>query len=390
MITRSLLAFALLAGPALAEEAATDAKAFNWSASSRLDVIGPVAGLDQGKRGYLVEESSLIGDLDLEKAIGWRGGSLHGWLRNTSGGAPNDSVGSLEGVDNSEAPGRLRVFELFLEQSIPGADIDVRAGLIGLDSSFYVTESSGLLVNPAFGIPAALAATGSAGPSIYPSSSLALQTTWRPFETVYAQIGAFNADAGTIGDPDGADTSFDSGALIIAETGVTQDGKLAIGAWTYTDKVDDIREVDAKGDPKRRTARGAYILAERPLNDQDGARATTTFLRIGVSDGQTTEITGDAQAGVAVNRVLTSRPDSQFAAGVRYTRLSDNAIQIARDAGEDLERGEIGMELSYSDNVLPWLAVQPNLQVIADPGGRTDKSIWVAGLRLTASFSGAF
>ncbi|NDC59284.1 MAG: carbohydrate porin [Alphaproteobacteria bacterium] len=374
MITRSLLAFALLAGPAVAEEAATDAKAFNWSASSRLDVIGPVAGLDQGKRGYLVEESSLIGDLDLEKAIGWRGGSLHGWL----------------GVDNSEAPSRLRVFELFLEQSIPGADIDVRAGLIGLDSSFYVTESSGLLVNPAFGAPSALAATGSNGPSIYPSSSLALQTTWRPFETVYAQIGAFNADAGTIGDPDGADTSFDSGALIIAETGVTQDGKLAIGAWTYTDKVDDIREVDAKGDPKRRTARGAYILAERPLNDQDGARATTTFLRIGVSDGQTTEITGDAQAGVAVNRVLTSRPDSQFAAGVRYTRLSDNAIQIARDAGEDLERGEIGMELSYSDNVLPWLAVQPNLQVIADPGGRTDKSIWVAGLRLTASFSGAF
>jgi porin len=121
-----------------------------------------------------------------------------------------------------------------------------------------------------------------------------------------------------------------------------------------------------------------------------GARATTTFVRIGVSDGQTTEITGDAQAGVAVNRVLASRPDSQFAAGVRYTRLSDNAIQIARDLGEDVERGEVGMELSYSDNVLPWLAVQPNLQVIADPGGRKDKSIWVAGLRLTASFSGAF
>jgi hypothetical protein len=94
MITRSLLAFAMLAGPAFAEEAASDAKALSWSASSRLDVIGPVAGLDQGKRGYLVEESSLIGDLDLERAIGWRGGSLHGWLRNTSGGAPNDAAGA--------------------------------------------------------------------------------------------------------------------------------------------------------------------------------------------------------------------------------------------------------------------------------------------------------
>jgi carbohydrate-selective porin OprB len=88
-----------------------------------------------------------------------------------------------------------------------------------------------------------------------------------------------NADAGTIGDPDGDDTSFDSGALIIAETGVTQDGKLAIGAWTYTDKVDDIREVDAKGDPKRRTARGADDAGEDDMAPRDARRAASSHGR---------------------------------------------------------------------------------------------------------------
>lgn len=391
MFKRSLLAFAAVAAapalPALAAESASPW--LTWEATLDVDVIGPVAGLDSGKRGYVVDESSLIGALDLGK-VGWKGASLHGWLRNTGGQEPNAALGTIEGVSNLEAPQRLRVYELYLQQNFGGDRGDVRIGLIGFDSSFYVTDSSSLLVNPAFGIPAEIAATGSNGPSIYPSSSLAIQATWRPVESLYAQIGAFNAKAGTIGDPDGADTAFDEGALIAGEVGVTQDGKLAVGAWTYTEKADDIRATRPSGAPERRTSRGAYVLVEQPLNETDGPRAATTFFRLGVSDGKTTEISASTQAGIQIDRVFEGRPDSKFAAGLRYTRLTDNAIANAADLGDDLQHGEYGIELSYADAVTPWLTVQPNLQVIADPGGRSDKAIWVAGLRLSTSLSGAF
>lgn len=391
MMKRSLLAFAAIAAapaaPALAAEAPSPW--VTWEATLDVDVLGPVAGLDNGKRGYAIDESSLIGTLDLGKA-GWKGASLHGWLRNTGGTQPNEVIGTLEGVSNLEARQRLRVYEFYLQQNFGGDRGDVRVGLIGFDSSFYVTDASGMLVNPAFGIPAEIAATGSNGPAIYPSSTLAIQATWRPAESLYAQVGAFNAKAGTFGDPGDVDTEFDEGALVVGEVGVTQDGKLAVGAWTYTEKTDDTRAVRASGAPERRTARGAYLLVEQPLTEPDAPRAATTFLRIGISDGKTTEISASTQAGIQVDRVFEGRPDSKFAAGIRYTRLADNAIDNAADLGEDLQHGEYGVELSYADSVTSWLTVQPNLQVIADPGGRSDKAIWVAGLRLSASFTGTF
>ncbi|MBU6374138.1 MAG: carbohydrate porin [Alphaproteobacteria bacterium] len=388
---RTLLAFAAFAAaPATSALAAEPASPWlTWEATLDVDVLGPVAGLDHGKRGYVLDESSLIGTLDLGKA-GWKGASLHGWLRNTGGQEPNERLGTIEGVSNLEARQRLRLYEFYLQQNFGGDRGDVRVGLIGFDSSFYVTDSSGLLVNPAFGIPAEIAATGSNGPSIYPSSSLAIQATWRPVDSLYAQVGAFNAKAGTIGDPGDVDTRFDEGALVVGEVGVVQDGKLAVGAWTYTEKADDIRATRPSGAPERRTARGAYLLMEQPLNEPDGPRAATTFFRLGVSDGKTTEIAASTQAGIQIDRVFEGRPDSKFAAGIRYTRLTDNALANAKDDGIDLEHGEYGVELSYADNVTPWLAVQPNLQVIADPGGRSDKAIWVAGVRLSAAFSGVF
>ena len=405
----SLLALAALAAPAGAGEPASatapapepvkapapaeapkpdEAKALSWSADIKVDVIGPVSGDGVKKRGYNLDESSLIGELDLEKVVGWKGGSLHGWLRNTSGASPNESFGSLEGISNIEGRQRLRLFEFFLQQDFPHDSGDVRVGLIGLDSSFYVTDSSGLLVNPSFGIPGALATSGPGGPPIYPSSSLAVQATWRPVETTYIQFGVFNAKPGTVGDPDGADTSFDDGAMVIGEVGVTEGGKLAIGAWGYTDKVDDLRDVDRSGKPKQHNAHGAYILAESPLNDQDAPRAMTSFFRLGISDAQTSEIAADAQAGLSVRRVFAARPESELAIGGRYTRLTRDAVRLAAEAEQPIERAEYGFEVSLSDKATPWLSVQPNVQVVFDPAGRRNETVWVAGVRLSASFSG--
>lgn len=364
---------------------------FSWDASYTADIISPVDGMEGDARGVFLDDVSLSGALNLERLMGWRGASLTGYVLSNSGGEPNARLGTLEGVSNIEVErARVRLFELYLTQGFGGGFGDVRVGLIDLNARFYATPSSDLLIAPPFGIGSELAATGPAGPSIFPSSALAVEARVAPVEGVYAQVGVFNARAGTVGDPDGVDTEFEDGALLIGELGLTgEEGLLAFGAWAYTEDQDDLRDVRADGSPEPRTSRGAYALVERPLNDLEGPRATTAFFRFGLSEGETTPFRGSAQAGFSTQRVFAGRPDSQFALGVHYARLSDDFVDNAAAAGDDLESSEYGLELTYSDALTPWLTVQPNLQAIANPGGRADAdTLIVAGLRIGIAFSG--
>src|SRR5690606_7480195 len=96
-------------------------------------------------------------------------------------------------------------------------------------------------------------------------------------------LAVLNASAGVFGDPDGVDTDFDHGVLLIGEYGWRDSFNFNVGAWTYSDDQDDIRDLDGFGDPEQRRAFGAYATYQRPLTD-----SMTGFARVGFSDGDTT------------------------------------------------------------------------------------------------------
>jgi porin len=172
--------------------------------------------------------------------------------------------------------------------------------------------------------------------------------------------------------------------LLIAEGGVDGDRKLAVGAWRYTDKQDDVRDLTLAGDPVQRTAQGAYVVYEQPLTGGDGPRATTAFIRAGVSDGDTTPFAGGWQAGVLVERPFASHPDSAFSFGVNQGVLSDGYRQNQIDLGADIADSEMQVETTYSDRVLPFLSIQPDLQWVRRPGGdRGVEDAFVAALRIS-------
>jgi porin len=338
------------------------------SGSYKADLAATVSG-GLAKRGRVLDDLQVFGDLDLDKAVGWKGATAHFQLLNNSGAMPNDDAGTLQGVDNIEVTRqRARVFEAWVEQGF-GEKGSVRAGLYDLNSEFYANDSAGLLLAPAFGIGSELAATGPNGPSIFPSTALAVRLRWTPHQHLYAQAAALNANAGVLGDPGGIKTSFDNGVLLIAEAGWTGRGKVAFGTWRYTDKQDDIRFIAPTGEPALATAKGAYVLLERRLTggEDDAPRKTTAFARLGVSDGDTTAFKGGWQAGVLVERVFASRADSAFSIGVNQALLSRKYRDNAFDAGQRLERSEGAIEVTYSDKVGP-VTIQPDLQYVKNPG----------------------
>lgn len=385
MLSRTLplaCAAALSTTSAFADEAETKPAA-TLQIAYTADLSG-AAGSGARHAGKYLDNLDIIGDADLERTIGWKGATGHIYVLNNSGGAPNDLAGTLQGVDNIEvATPRLRLFELWLDQSFADGKASLRGGLYNLNSEFYANEAAGRLLNPSFGIGSELAATGPNGPSIFPSTALGLRANLSIGDHGYVRAAVLNAHSGVLGDPKGVDLTFDDGVLTIAQVGLDGDAKIGVGAWRYSRKQDDIREVDLNGQPIRVAADGAYLLAERPLFGDEGKAQGTAFLRVGVSDARTTPFRGGWQAGLHIVHPIASRPDSELAFGVQQGLLSQRFRANLRDTGVDPKAAESGVEFTYADKLTSRVTLQPDLQWVrlADAPRDAD-SRWIATLRV--------
>lgn len=381
----SVAAGAFLTITAISDPCSAQTAAAPWTTeiTYTADVTGVVSG-GPVQAGRFLDNLDVIVDGDLERLIGAKGARLHVYLLNNNGGEPNAVAGTLQGVDNIEVgdPG-ARLYELWIEQDFGDDRGSVLAGLYDVNSEFYSTGASDLLIAPPFGIGSELAATGPNGPSIFPSTALAARLRFGSIERTYVQMAAVNASASTLGDVDGIDADFDHGGLFLAEAGWTGPLRLAVGGWRYGEGQDDIRDLDPAGDPAASIAQGAYVLAEGEFYSAEDGVSARAFLRAGVSDGDTTDFEGGWQAGVRLDHLLASRPDSALSLGFHQGRLSDKARANARDSGGDPAQAEEGIELTAADT-FGRVTVQPSVQWIQNPGGdRAADAIVVATMRLS-------
>ncbi|MEP9359890.1 carbohydrate porin [Sphingomonas sp. KR3-1] len=375
----------LFSTSAFAQE--TKEPAFDLGATYRVDLSG-VAADGRRMRSFGLDDLNVEANGDLDRLVGWKGASFHVDILNNLGDRPNDAAGTLQGIDNIEvASPKLRLFEAWVEQKL-GSRTTLRAGLYDLNSEFYSSDASGLLIAPAFGVGSEIAATGPNGPSIFPTTALAVRVEQRFGGAGFARVAVLNATAGALGDEHGSALDFDHGVLLIGEAGVEKDGdKLAIGAWGYSQRQDDIAAVDGAGDPVRRKARGVYAIAQKAIGNQDGPFAASLFVRAGISDGKTTPYKGGWQAGVLVSKIVPGRDDSQFSLGVNQAYLSGGYRDLLRGGGTHTTASENAIELSYADKLTKFLTLQPDLQFIWNRGGEADaERVTVATLRATIEF----
>lgn len=285
---------------------------------------------------------TLSADLDLERAVGWRGASAHVDLLNTSGGAANDRAGTLQGVDSIEVGAqRGQVYQAWIQQNFAGDRGSLLVGLYDVSGEFGALDSVGYLMGAGFGMAPDLAGSGRNGVAAYPVTALAARLSWAPTKTTYVQAAVVNARPGAPGLADGVDTSFDDGVLLIAEAGWTGQGKIALGGWTHSRRADDQRDTDAAGAPLQRKAQGLYVIGEQPLGER-----TTAFAKVSVSDGDSQPVKASWQAGLQMQPVLASRPQSTLAFGISQVRLADGYRANAADAGQNLDRAETLVELA--------------------------------------------
>jgi porin len=363
-----------------------EAPVIQFGADYTLDTVVVDAGKN-GRNSYLLDNLNLTADVNFDRLAGWSGGSGHVHLLNNLGDMPNNRTQTLQGIDNIEVSSqRLRLFEAWLEQKI-GSRASARVGLYDMNSEFYSNEAAGSLLAPAFGVGSEIAATGPNGPSIFPSTALALRLDTRIGARGYARTAIINAEARTIGDPRGIDVSFRRGALVIGEAGLGEDSKVALGVWTYTRRQDSILAGDGVSTVRRRSAHGGYFIVQQSLNNQEGPWATQAFVRAGLSDGKTTAFRGGWQAGVMILRPLVGRPEGVLSIGANQAYLARDYRRLLNQDGIRSTGAETAIEVTYVDTILPHVTLQPDVQWITRPAGeRTRDDVFAFTLRLGIAY----
>ena len=330
---------------------------------------------------------------DADKLWGWKNTTAFLQLISNHGGKLNAThVGSFMGVDNIEVnTNTTKLLHAWLERSFFDGKFSVLAGLYPVDSQFYVTDASGVFLHPSGGMAAEVAQTGVNGPSIFPTSSFGVRAMWQPTPKYYFQAALVDGVPGDPNNPHGTHIRFDrgDGTLAIMETGfrpAEEISKYAVGYWRYTPRFDDVVDTDSLGNPVRRVNRGAYFLAEQMVfREKDAsAQGLALFFRYGAANGDVNTLDYSASLGLRYKGLLPGRDEDEF--GILLTRGHAGA-KFMQAAATPLATNETALEITYRAKVTSWLAIQPTVQRIVNPGfDPALGDIWIAGTRFEIAF----
>lgn len=345
-------------------------KAFTYQFDYKGDALAPVSGGRDKGLNYL-------GNFDVNSDFHLTA-QTHAYFEFLFAQGPSLSnrVGDIQYSSNIEAPAGSRIYQAYVEQSFAQDRIAILAGIQDLGSEFYQTDSSGLFLNSSFWVGPELSRSGVNGPSVYPYPGLAARIKVIPLENWTVRAAVYE------GDPQRRNFTPNQGTLGVSEISHAhqfggQAGKIAVGAWQYSQAFDDLSETSPQGTPFQGKSRGAYFLFDQKLYSRvQGEKAGISyFLRTGIANGEVNAVDQSLETGLSSVGLFSSRIDDQVGLAVAIARASEYAIGA---------RTETAIELTYRAQLKTWLSIQPDFQYIispaGDPGSLTPNT-FVAGAR---------
>ena len=347
------------------------------SALATVDILGNARG---GRRTGVRVLDKVAAVAAYDGGDGWTGVASAQYINGAM--LSGDLVGDVQTASNIEGVGAVRVYEVWLGRDFAGVGhgAGVKAGLIDLNADFDVQEAGGLFLNSSAGIAAEFSHTGRNGPSIFPTTALALTGYVTPAPGWRIDAGVFD---GVPGDPahpkrfairlgDG------DGALFVAQATRRWGERLRAeaGGWTYTAHFD---RLEAAGGA-RRASRGAYGLVEARLaGTDDSARRLTGWLRVGVASTAVNRIDRFVGGGVVLAAPFAGRERDSVGIAVFHAGFGGPARR-----SDALRAGETAIEATWHVALGSRLGLQPDVQYIVHPGGIPGvRDAVVAGARLT-------
>src|SRR3954467_8767751 len=127
-------------------------KAVAWTLTYNSDFNANLHGGDRTGAAYL-QRVGLIADVDLQPLLGWDRAKLHASVHAINGrGLSSNYVGNILAVSGLEAEPALRLFNLWIEQSLDGG-ASLRVGQFTAAQEFMISRAATLFINSTFGWP---------------------------------------------------------------------------------------------------------------------------------------------------------------------------------------------------------------------------------------------
>jgi porin len=130
---------------------------------------------------------------------------------------------------------------------------------------------------------------------------------------------------------------------------------------------------------------GAYVLAEGELfREADADQGCALFGRLGTAAPHVHRIAYATSGGISCTGLVPSRDEDQVGLGVAAVLASDEAQPTPPDTEVP---AEVTFEAAYRSVIMPWLALQLDLQMILNPGlSRERDDVLAVGTRTEIVF----
>jgi porin len=366
--------------------------------------------------------------LDLDKLAGWSGATLFASFYQIHGRGPTANlVGNLQVVSSLEATRSTKLYQAYLEQSFLDGTLLIRLGQEGANDQFMVTQYGAAFMNSSFGFPALAALDLPSGAPNYPLAAPFVRAQWQPTDELTLSAALFSGDpapSGT-GDPqlrNASGTAFrlNDHALAITEAAWARNqadddtglpGTYKIGAWYHSGRFND-QLFDTTGrslaDPAsngraRSHASGyaLYAVVDQMLWQKPGSKTQGlgAFLLVNGAPAGFNLVNLFVAGGLNWKGPFEGRDNDVIALGFAYLNISPAARRYGADlarytnTGSGYRSNETVLEATWTLQMTPWAALQPDLQYVINPGAGLPNSYTTkplqnavtAALRLTVT-----
>ena len=411
--TLVMLAIAALAAGALADDPATPDAHSGWDAP-RLsgDWLGGRTWLEQrgltfdikytadyskNLRGGLDTAGSrwrrlfdLGVTLDTKPLFGLEGGTLFADFQSAQGpNASDELVGDAQGVDGLDGvPGaphqnRTQLSQLWYQQIALGGALRIKVGKVDANTEFDHVDAAQEFLHQSYGSSATLFTLPT-----YPDPAFGINLFVKPHENMQLAFGVYDGSLanGTRTGDRGPAAVFESAddLFLIAEIDASWTlgpahlpGRLGVGAWYSTNTF-------ARFDGGHASGTGApYALVEQSLwranpADEHDNRGVTFFLMYGYADPAIAPFDHNLGGGIAWTGPVPGRPDDIAGVGVQAVHFTTGY--------NPRDEYEIDYEIFYRLQLKPALAIKPDLQYIANSGGKDTRDALLLTVRLEIAF----
>jgi porin len=338
-------------------------------------------------------------DVDLGKALGWRGGQIHLTGYAIQGqDISTQYVGNLMTVSNVESePAIAKLGEFWLGQRLLDDQLSLRAGLLEADRYYIVSPTASVFVNSTFGFPdsweANMPGSGPGYPNATPGAlaKFDFNPTWSLTASVMngSPIGPTSSRTAY-----GAEFPVGDGVLswteiafmprlALGETPLI--GHYKIGGWYNSASVDNAtlltsgRNFDSPVNVSYRGQYAIYGLIDQTLwhEAESDTQGISAFARVTYNpQSDRNLVTWYFDTGLAYVGPFDGRPQDILGLGFAWAKFtpylnaqiaSQNAIAQTQTP---MVQAESLVELTYQAAINPWLNLQPFLQYSINPGGK--------------------